>query len=1116
MSDVAGLCGNMKGECMTDFHVNLYALSPFIVHMLLRQQCSPPTSDKTIQEASHGIQMDILRSKFSTENSWDTKGGDLSRDALLQRMVSAVVSGDFNVIFNPVAFHDCHGVPYEGRADLLHRIMNGSGHQYMVKVVTSTKALRPHIVMKALFCHHVLSLMLGKDSGKLHKTVAVVLSDASESEIDTGDHQKDLESQCAELRKLWKSAETPKPSAQDLRLSRNWAQIAYRRLLDEDSIELISFLKPNQKRQMRKRGLGTLSALRRASFEQMNDFMSEKVFRRAHRHAKLLVDETKDFCHIEGNHHPLPEDLRSAFGQSPLVMDVIAGPEPSLNTFLLGNRDGRCEIFHAQDVHLFVQKIMACTEVYYFGTEVYNQILQSCLVAGRADLAGKIVEGVFLRSWTDLQQRLGGSLCNKSGESMEDFCANLTSISTDVLDTFYTLPSLVELFKDTRLPANQQQDVATKLQTRAEWKTAALQQLTLWWQKNLRAGQTLPRAQGNPFVTDLLGVCRKFQQGISSLNQGGWPDDVWRMAQKWPDYYKHDLFWKLMDAIELFASSEDEWTAHVLCLSGLERARDDVRPRVSRDGRFDVVSLELEYLWKLDQETTIKEKDEVFIKEDPSLKGKVVKIENFGAGQTSKVLLLFDTKFRKNANLKNLLEPGLKRISIMQGQFSLLNGDNIMTRAVEQELLEISNLPWTFLQPSFRNFLLRQPVSASAIDEANAEEKVGNLREEYFIIQGPPGTGKTYTSAKLIQHLRLNSPSARIIVSSNSHRAIRNLLSTISSAFQLPVAKVLGNDETPQELQAEGISSVQNEKMIGFPIGAAVLGGTASQLMKLVGSCEYLFVDEAGQVTMELLAVLARKAQNLLLVGDQQQLPPPVSQKLVMTKAGGVSCLAYFTQGAACIDNRCGLFLPTTYRMSAQLTQVISQNFYADSLRAFKKNAGNRVVFKQRGLLQVDSGAEFISVDHEGNLQSSQEECEIVRSVVEQLLVCDVVLDEARPRSLTPADIFIVCPYNAQVVMIRSVLARSPNPMAKQIRVGSVDLFQGQQAAVAITSLGSSSGIGGRLLFVLDPKRTNVALSRARALSIMVGSPTLGKCRVETTEEMEIQNRFVKWVNHGF
>ena len=56
--------------------------------------------------------------------------------------------------------------------------------------------------------------------------------------------------------------------------------------------------------------------------------------------------------------------------------------------------------------------------------------------------------------------------------------------------------------------------------------------------------------------------------------------------------------------------------------------------------------------------------------------------------------------------------------------------------------------------------------------------------------------------------------------------------------------------------------------------------------------------------------------------------------------------------------------------------------------------------------------------------------------------------------------------------MARSSLASS---RGKDVRVGSVDLFQGQQAAVAITSLGSSSG-AGRLLFVLDPKRTNVAL----------------------------------------
>ena len=144
-----------------------------------------------------------------------------------------------------------------------------------------------------------------------------------------------------------------------------------------------------------------------------------KVRRIPSRYSEISTATLQDFCQVEGNHHPLREDLGSAPGPSPLVVDVIAAAEPLLNTFLLGHRDGRCEIFHAQEVHLFVQKIMACKEVCYFGTEVYSQILQSCLVANRADLAGRIVEGIFLRSWIDLLQRLGGSLCNKSGESLE-------------------------------------------------------------------------------------------------------------------------------------------------------------------------------------------------------------------------------------------------------------------------------------------------------------------------------------------------------------------------------------------------------------------------------------------------------------------------------------------------------------------------------------------------------------------------------------------------------------------------------------------------------------------------------------------------------------------------
>ncbi|CAE7486300.1 MOV10 [Symbiodinium pilosum] len=110
-----------------------------------------------------------------------------------------------------------------------------------------------------------------------------------------------------------------------------------------------------------------------------------------------------------------------------------------------------------------------------------------------------------------------------------------------------------------------------------------------------------------------------------------------------------------------------------------------------------------------------------------------------------------------------------------------------------------------------------------------------------------------------------------------------------------------------------------------------------------------------------------------------------------------------------------------------------------------------------------------------------------------------------------PEDIIIVCPYNAQVVMIRSTLAADPT--MRGIRTGSVDLFQGQEAAVALISLGASCG---RLAFVLDPNRTNVALSRARALAVVVGSPALSECQVETVEELSLQSRYMNWLRQAF
>ncbi len=67
-----------------------------------------------------------------------------------------------------------------------------------------------------------------------------------------------------------------------------------------------------------------------------------------------------------------------------------------------------------------------------------------------------------------------------------------------------------------------------------------------------------------------------------------------------------------------------------------------------------------------------------------------------------------------------------------------------------------------------------------------------------------------------------------------------------------------------------------------------------------------------------------------------------------------------------------------------------------------------------------------------------------------------------------------------------------------------------------IISLGSGTGGGRGFEFLMDPKRTNVALSRAKALAICVGSPELLKVSVRTIEGLKLQNQLRNWMDGKF
>ena len=132
----------------------------------------------------------------------------------------------------------------------------------------------------------------------------------------------------------------------------------------------------------------------------------------------------------------------------------------------------------------------------------------------------------------------------------------------------------------------------------------------------------------------------------------------------------------------------------------------------------------------------------------------------------------------------------------------------------------------------------------------------------------------------------------------------------------------------------------------------------------------------------------------------------------------------------------------------------------------------------------------FIPVEHQGNDNSSIEEAEVLRDLVQQLLTdgASWVDDERRQHSLRLEDILIITPNNAQVQQIVELLPGA--------RVGTVDKFQGQQAPLAIYSIATSTAEDAPrgMEFIFSLNRLNVATSRARCVAAVVATPEPRPC----------------------
>ena len=105
------------------------------------------------------------------------------------------------------------------------------------------------------------------------------------------------------------------------------------------------------------------------------------------------------------------------------------------------------------------------------------------------------------------------------------------------------------------------------------------------------------------------------------------------------------------------------------------------------------------------------------------------------------------------------------------------------------------------------------------------------------------------------------------------------------------------------------------------------------------------------------------------------------------------------------------------------------------------------------------------------------------------------------PRLLEPSDLVVITPYNGQVGQLRRTL---DDAGLAGVRVGTVDKFQGQEAAVAILSMAASShsDVSRGMGFLLDRHRLNVAISRGQHCAYVVRSSVLTDFAPRTPSEL--------------
>ncbi|KAJ7222059.1 P-loop containing nucleoside triphosphate hydrolase protein [Mycena haematopus] len=394
-----------------------------------------------------------------------------------------------------------------------------------------------------------------------------------------------------------------------------------------------------------------------------------------------------------------------------------------------------------------------------------------------------------------------------------------------------------------------------------------------------------------------------------------------------------------------------------------------------------------------------------------------------------------------------------------------------------------------------------------------------------FVIFGPPGTGKTVTMVEAIRQILAADPKARILACAPSNSAAdliaTRLMSLSTDELFRFYAPSRNREQVPLELRdytyekadERGSSQRDNEhaeklhfsvpplsRMMRFRV--VVLTCVSASVVSGIGiprgHYTHIFCDEAGQATeaeaMIAIKTMADSKTHVVLSGDPKQLGPIIRSTVARELGFETSYIERLMQREI-YNEQTGygtsvVKLIKNFRSHRAILKFPNERFYRGELQQCGDPNVINAYLNWPLLPKKTFPIIFHAISGKDDREASSpsffniDEVSQVKNYIQKLR-------EDRWFRITDNDIGVITPYHAQCLKIRAVL----RAVADSVKVGSVEEFQGQERRVIIISTVRSSrefveyDLRHTLGFVANPRRFNVAVTRAQALLIVVGDP---------------------------